>query len=440
MHGQPTTKPLHVPQTVTAPYLPAYRERVLRRLADTGDLEGTARDFGVPKELVVQWQHARARGRETSRSTMVGLAPTSVDALSWWAALMAGIGAPTLIVVMAGPIHPSAAAWRLCIPPSILLGLGMFVGLFRLAGPMFDLSGHRRLVLAAIHAACSAVSAWIFTMALPAIPHRLIGTPVEVHTVVMDKVVRHIGKNTLYCLVLPPFDPRTDANEWCTRKDRYEQAKVGQALVLHGTTSWFGFKQDDFDLVIGRPVETLASSNSLQPSPVLPAMLAAESKPPLCGQPTRLVMPVQARQPLHAMAANDAATCLDRDPLHAWPGDDLAAIEAVYPNAPAPTPYLSVNTSNRQVVRLPDRGLSFFLDASGRINEIRIERPFAAAVDGVHLGDRIDAVEHALGSTGQAVATAPAPFPRTVFSSKARYTIRVELDEDRYARMISLVR
>jgi hypothetical protein len=102
-----------------------------------------------------------------------------------------------------------------------------------------------------------------------------------------------------------------------------------------------------------------------------------------------------------AEPAGDVRSPHHDEPLRAWPGNDLAKLQAAYPGSPAPLPFHSADSANQQLPWLQDRGLRFFLTSGDAINTVRLDRPFAGTVNGVHLGDRLDEVRQNLGSPGR---------------------------------------
>ncbi len=361
------------------------------------------------------------------------------------ASIYAVLFVPALVLFAAKPIRLSTPAWCVFLPLGVLLGLCVFAWLASvsnrgLAANGIELSRPRRLGIATMYAVLSVISGGMMAIALPAVPHRLIGRPVEVRTVITDKVIEH-AKHTSYCLVTPPFSERIDVQEWCTDLDRFREARVGETMVLHGTVSWFGFQEDYFDLVPDDPAKPVAFASGGAPLQGPPAAMAAGHPP----QSRRLPWMLTVLRPTSSAAL---PTQVDRgrsktggEALRAWPGDDLATLQAAYPDAPAPVPFQSPDRSNRQLVWMPDRGLRFFLTSGGTVNLVRLDAPFAGAVDGIRVGDALAAVQHEFESAGKAIGGQPTPIGRSLlFTSKARYKIRVDLDTSQRVQTILLIR
>jgi hypothetical protein len=417
-----------------------FRERVLRRVAEKDDLDAVAREFGLPPDLVFRWLRERADSApplapRPSRKPPPSDKSATTGQADWpvIASMYAVLFVPVIVLFVAGHVRPSLEARRDGLPLWVLLGAGVFALLLRasnrgLAAREQALPTASRFAIAALFAVLSALSAWAMSLGLPTIPHRFVSTPVEVRTVVANKVI-HRGKHTSYCLATPPFDDRIEPFDWCTSLDRFQQARIGETIVLHGTTSWFGFKDDHFDLVPGAPATVAAS-------PVAPRQAAPAPVP----QDVRFAPWLAG--PAGLAAATAPATAVHRDAgaaLRVKPGDDLATLRAAYPDAPSPAPYSSSEASNQQLVWLRDRGLRFFLTSSGTVNEVRLDAPFTGTVDGIGVGDALDTIQHQLGSAGEMPAHQPTPFGTMVlFTTSARYRIRVDLDADRRARTIFL--
>lgn len=323
---------------------------------------------------------------------------------------------PMALLFLAGHVEPSAQARRGCLPVWIVLGLVLFAwttrsNLRRIAGRGAFVSPGARLAIAAVHAVLCGIATVTLALALPAIPHHWMARTQDVQTFVTGKTTFR-GRSTSYCLATPDFDTRIQPVQWCTRRAIFDQAHVGEAILLHGTTSWFGFKRDHFDLVPTAPDREVPKAGFLPaavPSPVV--MTAAPVADPVEGP---------------AVGA----------PLQAWPGDDLAKLQAAYPRSPAPTPNRSGSRDNQQVLHLADRGLWFFLTADGTVNTVRIGQPFTEAVDGVRLGDTLDAAQRALGAEGTRI-DGEASY---VFATAAAHRLRVDLDAAQRVQTIFIFR
>ena len=229
--------------------------------------------------------------------------------------------------------------------------------------------------------------------------------------------------------------------QWCTDRHTFEQAREGETIVLHGSTSWFGFMPGRFDLVpsvpAGAPGVAQAGFAVQAPPPATLAGSARSRPSPQFSEVART-----AFDPGSAKPVGDARSAQHDEPVRAWPGDDLAKIQAAYPGSPAPLPFHSGDPANQQLLWLQDRGLRFFLTSGGTINTVRLDRPFAGSVDGVRLGDRVDEVRRNLGSPGRELDAGPpgAPTTSALFETDARHRIRVDLDADQRVRTIFLVR
>jgi transposase-like protein len=438
-------------------YPAAFRQRVLRRVAEKDDLEGTAREFGVSAELVFQWRRQDADGREpgapAAGSIRKGPTSTSPDrarraSRGDWAEVVsihAALLLPTLLLFAVGHVRPSGQAERACWPAWIAIWVALFAWQVRasnrrLEASDIDLAGTRRLGIAVLFAVLSGLSTWILALALPAIPHRLTGKAIDVRTIVTDKSVRR-GKGTSYCLSTPAFDPRIAPVQWCTDRRTFEQAREGETIVLHGTTSWFGFMPGHFELLPSTPAGASALAEALPAVPLSPPMAPGgsvrfQASPQVSGVARKTVDPGTVARP------GQARPPLDDETLRAWPGDDLATIRVAYPGSPSPTPFHSSDAANQQLLSLQDHGLRFFLTSGGTINTVRLDRPFAGSVGGVRLGDRLDEARRNLGSPGRDLGGRPqaALGSSVLFETGARYRIRLDLDADQRVRTIFLLR
>jgi hypothetical protein len=436
-------------------YPAEFRQRVLRRVAASDDLDATAREFGVRADLVSQWlkDSAERNGtpvgsfRKASESASSD-GPARASRGDWGdaAPIYVVLLLPALLLFAVGHVLPSAQAQRDCLPVWIAMGAALLAWQVRrsnrrLEARGIDLPATHRLAIAALFAVLSGLSTWILALALPAIPHRLIAKTIEVRTVVTGKVVLR-GKGTTYCLRTPPFDSRLGLVRWCTDSRTFAQAQEGETIVLHGSTSWFGFMRDHFELVPSVPASASGVAGAGSP-------IQAQSPPMTLGGPARFKpapqIPAGARKPLDpgpAEPVDHRRSPLPDEPLHAWPGDDLAKIQAAYPGSPAPLPFHSGDPANQQSLWLQDRGLRFFLTSGGTVNTVRLDRPFAGAVNGVRLGDALDAVRRSLGSSGSDLGARPrgALANSYLFETQAGYRIRVDLDADQRVRTILLLR
>lgn len=132
-------------------------------------------------------------------------------------------------------------------------------------------------------------------------------------------------------------------------------------------------------------------------------------------------------------------------PLRAIPGDGIAKIQAAYPGSPAPVPYSSAAPIDKQLIRLRDKGIWFFLTSDGVINTVRLDSPFGGEINGIHIGNRLNEVQRVLGSAGKplpvmsqsAIALPPSAY---IFATDPRYRIRVDLDADQRVQSILLIR
>ncbi len=84
------------------------------------------------------------------------------------------------------------------------------------------------------------MSAGMFAIALPAIPHRFASRPVDVRTTIVAKTISG-GKSTSYCFGTVAAPPVIDSVRACTDADTFRRARLAETIVLHGTASWVGF-------------------------------------------------------------------------------------------------------------------------------------------------------------------------------------------------------
>ena len=328
--------------------------------------------------------------------------------------------APMVLLFAAGYVEPSSQARRALLPVWIVLGLVLFAWTMRtnfrrIARRGQSLDAGTRVVLVALFVALSGIATFTLSLGLPALAHRWVAQRQDVQTVVSGKSI-HRGKSISYCLETPDFDPRIEPVKWCTGRAIFDQAHMGEAILLHGTTSWFGFKRDHFDLL-----PTVPESEALKGG----------------------FLPAPTPRPAVTTALPDAIALLGAPaggPLRAWPGDDLARLQAAYPGSPPPSPYGAGGGNNRQALRLADRGLWFFLAADGTINTVRVERPFADAVDGVHVGDALADVQRALAADGRRFDAGQAPRQSYVFEPSPDHHLRVDLDATQRVQTIFLFR
>ena len=423
------------------------RERVLRRVAEKDDLDAAAREFGLPPDVVFGWLKARADSapppaRRPSRQAPATDGATASGDADWpvIASFYAVLFLPAVLLFTMGHVRPSLEARRDGLLLWVLLGAGVFAWLLHvhnrgLAARGRELGLGPRLAIAALFAVLSALSAWVMSLALPSIPHRLTSTPVEVRTVVVDKAI-HRGKHTSYCLVVPQFDSRIERFDWCTSLARFQQARIGETVVLHGSSSWFGFMDDHFDLVPATQTPAPVLPPQGLPRPGSPGITPAFVPP---GRHPTAPMPAVVRP----VAATGPATPVGHgigEALRVRLGDDLATLRAAYPDAPAPMPFHSGESANQQIVGLPNLGLRFFLSAAGAVREVRLDAPFAGSVDGIGVGDTLDTIQRRLGSPGHAIAGQPAPSGSSMlFTTSVGDRIRVDLDAEQRARTIFLL-
>jgi hypothetical protein len=439
-------------------YPAEFRQRVLRRLAEKEDLGATAREFGLSADLIFSWLKESADGGERvasagaasprqRRATAAG--PSRPAGEGTWrlgVGFYASLFIPFFLLLAFGHVRPSVQAGRDCLPIWIALGVGVFAWLMRLMNRDLEASGldlplGRWCGVVMMLAVISALSAWLLSLALPAIPHRWISQPVEVRTVVTSKVVNH-GKHISYCLQTPAFDARIEPFEWCTGYQTFLEAKVGETIVLHGSTSWFGFLDNHFDLVPAAPGGASGVAGPGLADQGRPAMTTRSEPAPM---PRVAPFPVAARMPAPGAAGpvGEVQAPLVDEPLLAWPGDDLATLQAAYPGRPAPEPYHSGDPANQQALWLRDHGLRFFLTSDGTVNAVRLDRPFGGRVDGVRIGDALDEVRDKLGSEGTVLGDMPgrrALAGSYLFSPGTGYRIRVDLDAGQRVQTIFLTR
>lgn len=248
-----------------------FRKRVLRRVAEKNDLDVVAREFGISADLIFRWLRDNAESgpplgaltpppagpSHIVAPTSTRSEPATDGSLVEMVAIAASLFGPLLLLFTFGVVRPSTQAERICVPLCILFGCALFAGFMRrsnreLEERGLDLPREKRVRLALVYLMLSGVSTFTLVLALPAIPHFFSSTPVEVRTTVVQRYIEH-GKQTHYCLATPAFDSRIAPLEWCTDRATFDRARVGETIILHGSTSWFGFMQGDFALVPGGP-------------------------------------------------------------------------------------------------------------------------------------------------------------------------------------------
>ena len=240
-------------------YPAEFRQEVLRRVTEKDDLDAVAREFGLPADLVFRWLKESAESGSALGSRLPPSAPPVGAARarkSDWRIMVAIYGslfAPALLMFSAGHVQVSEHAGWAFLPVWILIGCGVFFGLLRTNNRSMedndeDPSPICRLGIAALFAVLGTLSAWIFSLGLPAIPHRLTSRPVEVRTTIMARTIVH-GKSTHYCFETTPAPPVIESVEMCTDRATFSRAWQGETIVVHGTVSWFGFMRDHFELV-----------------------------------------------------------------------------------------------------------------------------------------------------------------------------------------------
>ena len=190
----------------------------------------------------------------TQRSSRTVSAARPRQPMDWgiFITIQALLLGPMVLLFIAGVVQPSAEAQRTLLPAWIALGLVLFAVAMhanyrRIAARGAFLDAGPRFAIALLFVVLCGITTFTLSLALPAIAHRWVGQPLDVQTFVDGKTISR-GKTTSYCLETPPFDPRIEPVKWCTRRAIFDQAHVGEAILLHGTTSWFGFKRDHFEL------------------------------------------------------------------------------------------------------------------------------------------------------------------------------------------------
>jgi transposase-like protein len=244
---------------VSNDYSAEFRQQVLRRVAEKDDLDAVAREFGLPADLVFRWLKDSAESGPALGAKLPPPSPPERAAparKSDWrvlAAIYGSLFAPALLLFSAGHIQLRERAGWVCLPVWILIGCGVFFWLLRTNNRSMDDNDEdpspiRRLGIAAVLVVLSALSAWIFSLGLPAIPHRLTSRPVDVRTTIMAKTITH-GKSTHYCFETTPAPPDIESVEMCTDRGTFSRAWQGESIAVHGTASWFGFMRDRFELL-----------------------------------------------------------------------------------------------------------------------------------------------------------------------------------------------
>lgn len=190
-------------------------------------------------------------------------------------------------------------------------------------------------------------------------------------------------------------------------------------------------------------LQTLGRGSALQVQPGTLSMAAAHSRQPTAQLP--LAVSKSASPALTTSSGSVRAAAVQDAPLRALPGDGIAKIQMAYTGSPAPVPFSSADPANKQVLRLRDNGIWFFLTSEGVINIVRLDPPFGGAINGIHLGDRLDEVQRILGSAGKPLSVASQsmitlPPSSYIFATDLPYRIRVDLGADRRVHSILLIR
>lgn len=172
------------------------------------DLDATAREFGLPADLIFQWLKENAESdrpiappparsfRQAPRTTSSEKSkPAAREDWQEVASIYAVLLVPGLLLIAVGHVRPSLQAQRDCLPIWIVIGIALFALQVRYSNRRLDAQGVdlpavRRLGIAVLYAALGAISTWILSLAIPAIPHRLIAKPLEVQCVGFRKANR----------------------------------------------------------------------------------------------------------------------------------------------------------------------------------------------------------------------------------------------------------
>jgi len=221
----------------------------------------------------------------------------------------------------------------------------------------------------------------------------------------------------------------------------YEHGR-GAPRNLELAKSWYEKAAAQGDSRAALFLQTLGRGSALQVQPGTLSMAAADAPRPT----TQLPSAVSRSAPPSLTASSGGVRTVAQDaPLRALPGDNISKIQTAYTGSPAPVPFSSADPANKQVLRLRDNGIWFFLTSEGVINTVRLDPPFGGAINGIHLGDRLDEVQRKLGSIGKPVSVgsqsmiqlSPSSY---IFAMDLPYRIRVDLGADQRVHSILLIR
>jgi hypothetical protein len=96
-----------------------------------------------------------------------------------------------------------------------------------------------------------------------------------------------------------------------------------------------------------------------------------------------------------AAVTAQAAAIIEGMPLHT--GDTLDKVREIYKTDKQPEPYKTTIEEGKTELRLRTKGVWFFFDKDNKIYTIRLDAPFAGAINGVRIGDSREKMMDVLG-------------------------------------------
>ena len=274
-HGVDTEAPTPTDPHLSPADTPEFRQLVLRRVAQTDDLEAVAREFGLPSDVLFAWlKDAVDHGRRLGATSPVKPQPTQKLAsapppapeapasMRAFVALMLVFGGSGVAFLAIGGslgfVTSSHDFERVLEWVGAAVGLLLFGVLTRglardVAGDDSAARAFRLLSVVAVVGSLCAISVWMWTLALPSVAHRFARQPFEAASVVQAKAILQRKHGVCAQITTGVFDPRFPAQQFCVDRSQYSQVHVGQAIVLRGSASWFGFKRDS---VVFVPVDS----------------------------------------------------------------------------------------------------------------------------------------------------------------------------------------
>ena len=139
---------------------------------------------------------------------------------------------------------------------------------------------------------------------------------------------------------------------------------------------------------------------------------------------------------LFASSAALAETAANIQGMPIRHGDTVEKIQDAYKTTMVPEPFKTPDDGSRGL-RLKTKGVWFFFDKSGKIDNIRLDAPFKGSVNGVKIGDSTARMREVLGEPAKTVKP---PFGGFVYYIDDRTTARINVDSDDNIETIFLIK